>query len=512
MRKLYLFFILATFSSSLLCMDEQFRHHLVKEIMVRNIKYLSHDSLCALALVDKGYNTIIQETVEARKNYFRTHVKHYNKTIHNTVELRTNYLKHYGIVGRRVTICGFTEIATTDAEVTWHKHGSAYVLLDRDKRPYPDKLMLRIVYLMDDGDLCDAGDTVTFYDLWDYKCRFNFNRQGEVYLHGVRSCFYDCDRRPEENIIEYSLSSKYPLKQCHCFIELENLMYCDFGYLLEFPALVRAFLQSTHVYTKLMTFFHKRLLPPHEKYETQQEVKMYNIKGVTIPDDFRLYKKRYALKSFLCENFDQLPEPIKNGILDKYAEQQGDALKKAVLYNPDILSYITKQLCLGPRVQDMKETFKALSCTNKFFHNYYSAEKNQQMIIRTIARKDGCNDEAAASFFCYHVISEKINYFLRIARSRNEQFTEEDLKQTWYLNIIDIYCQSLLYTTICAQDYEKAKLLLHHSGLDVGLNQLSDLETLTLWKILHHDDNKELLKRIYDAVLHKKRLLEESKK
>ncbi len=516
MRKLYSFFILATFSSSLLCMDEQFRHHLVKEIMVRNITYLSHDSLCALALVDKDYNTIIQETVEARKNYFGTHVKHYNKTIHNTVELRKNYLKNYGIPGRKVTVRGrasFTEISTTDAEVTWHKHGSTYVLLGRDKQPYPDKLMLRMFYLMDDGDLCDAGDTVTFYDLWDYKCRFNFNRQGEVYLHGVRNCFYDCDKRPEENIIEYSLSSKYPLKQCHCFIELENLMYCDFGYLLEFPALVRAFLQSTHVYTKLMTFVNRKSSPLHEKYETKEEVKMYNIKGVTIPDDFKLYKERYAYKSFLCENFDQLPEPIKNAILAKYAEQQNDALKKEVLYNCDILFYITKLLCLSPRVQDMKETFKALSCTNKFFHNYYSAEKNQQMIIRTIARKDGCNDEAAASFFCYRLISEKINYFLRIARSRNEHFTEEDLKQTWYLNIINMFSNSLLSTTIWNQDYEKVELLLHHLGLDVGLNELRWLETLTFVEMLHHhDNNKELLKRIYDAVLHKKRLLEELKK
>lgn len=477
MRKLYSFFILATFSSSLLCMDEQFRHHLVKEIMVRNITYLSHDSLCALALVDNGYNTIIQDTVEARKNYLKK--------------------------------CARGPII--DAETTWHKHGSAYAFLGERKEGCAfNALTFGMGYLQDSGNVCDSmkirfigTGVVDKRNQWAHP---RFNSHGKAYCHQTQSI--ESSWRPvfigssRQNIIEHSLCTKSSPESLLCVIGVEE-GYIDLGFLSQFPQLLQAFLQSMQVRESLIDLWHNSNVSGTKPrtYSTQRESKIYSIKGVTIPDDFR------------TAQFDQLPEPIKNVILDKYAEQQNDALKKAVLYDCDILSYITKQLCLGSRVQDMKETFKALSYTNKFFHNYYSAEKNQQMIIRMISRRDGCNDEAAASFFCYHVISEKINYFLGVARSRNERFTEEDLKQTWYLNILNKFSNSLLSTTIWNQDYEKAVLLLNHSGLDVGLNELHWLETLTLCEMRHHDDNnKELLKRIYDAVLHKKRLLQESKK
>lgn len=306
MRKVYSFFILATFSSSLLSMDGQYRHQLVKDIMVRNIKYLSHGSICALVLVDKNYNQLIQETVEVRKNYLRMRAKYYNRTIHNTLELRKNYFNSYGLTCSKLT---------RDAEVTWHKYGSAYVLLGKNKEHGSKNLIFKIAYLMD-GDVCDAGKTVELSDELDDKC--HFNRQGEVYFRGIQSVYRAVTIdiiEHSSDIIEYSLSFQHPFKQHYCFIELENLTYWRLGCLLDFPALLQAFFESTQVCEKLITTRCMRHCTTGERREIEEQVKVYNIKEVTIPDDFRVSKESLQV-------FDQLPESLRNAILDKYAEQQ----------------------------------------------------------------------------------------------------------------------------------------------------------------------------------------------
>jgi len=88
-----------------------------------------------------------------------------------------------------------------------------------------------------------------------------------------------------------------------------------------------------------------------------------------------------------------------------------ETLEESVLYNPIIISNITQQLCLLPRLaKGMREDFKALFYTNKFFYCYYSAEKNQQTIVRTYARYNYLDEKLIASILGCHEVHKKINY------------------------------------------------------------------------------------------------------
>ena len=140
----------------------------------------------------------------------------------------------------------------------------------------------------------------------------------------------------------------------------------------------------------------------------------------------------------------------------------------------------------------------ALCCTNKFFHNYYSAENNKQTIIRTIARDiDDADDGSVASVLCCHTISKKIKYFAGIANNKNAQFTEEDLKKTWYLNVTTgFFSTSLLRAAIDNNDYEKAQLLINHSELDLTLSELLRLEGSIVWVKIRNRHNKDALNKL----------------
>jgi hypothetical protein len=170
--------------------------------------------------------------------------------------------------------------------------------------------------------------------------------------------------------------------------------------------------------------------------------------------------------------------------------------KEKVLYSSDILSHITKQLCMRSFCLYIRRDMRALSDTSKFFHNYYSAEKNKQTIIRTISRNSYDNDHTVAFSLCCHTISKKIDYFVKIAGSSKENFTQEDLKEKWYLNVTTFMNKSLLYTVIYNNDWEKAQLIISHSGLDLAYTELTCLENSVFLKTLNNKNNKDELNKI----------------
>jgi hypothetical protein len=170
--------------------------------------------------------------------------------------------------------------------------------------------------------------------------------------------------------------------------------------------------------------------------------------------------------------------------------------KEKVLYSSDILSHITWQLCMRSFPKYIRQDIRALSDTNKFFHDYYSAEKNKQTIIRTISRNNYDTDQAVAISLCCHTIVKKIDYFCKIACSRTEKFTQEDLKEIWYLNVMSCTGKSLLYMTTQNNDWEKAQLIIDHSGLDLSQAELLCIGNSVFFKKLHSKDNKDELNKI----------------
>jgi hypothetical protein len=188
-------------------------------------------------------------------------------------------------------------------------------------------------------------------------------------------------------------------------------------------------------------------------------------------------------------------------------------LTKMVLYNPDIVSCITQQLYLGHFVDVIKKDFKSLVLTNTFFCDYYSIEQNKQMIIQTVVRHYRGSEVTIARLLGCRSITKKINYFWDIADSREKQFTEEDLEQTWYLNLNYPRSGSLLYRIIQNHDYEKAELLLNNPKFEIksAVNIYFTLRLHEFYLKANNDIEKlEQLKRIGDSIEKKQLLLKQS--
>lgn len=170
--------------------------------------------------------------------------------------------------------------------------------------------------------------------------------------------------------------------------------------------------------------------------------------------------------------------------------------QEEVLHNSDILFHITNHLCLGYSTRYIRKDFRALSLINKLFYDYYSTEKNKQRIIRTIVCNNHGNDESVASVLCCHTISKKIKYFIDIAENKDRRFTQEDLKEKWYLHVTDTCYDPLAYIAIKKNNFEIAQLIMDHSGLDLTDEDLENIKSLILRKILLYGDNDDTVAQL----------------
>jgi hypothetical protein len=83
---------------------------------------------------------------------------------------------------------------------------------------------------------------------------------------------------------------------------------------------------------------------------------------------------------------------------------------------------------------------QALTCTNKFFNNFYSDESRAQKIVKIIATHNKWLQDTCVTRCLnpkggiFHAIEEKINNLFLIAAHPNKEFSEDDLKDPWYIN------------------------------------------------------------------------------
>jgi Ankyrin repeat len=139
----------------------------------------------------------------------------------------------------------------------------------------------------------------------------------------------------------------------------------------------------------------------------------------------------------------------------------------------DIIWCITENICISHNYQpiDICNDIRALSDTNKLFHDYYAKEKVAQNIIRLCSYHLGSNDKEVANELGCRSVAQKIGYFTKVARDKTKKLTESDLKDTWYLNmrtnyqykIIKIISEmSLLSVAIEHDNIETANLIIDH--------------------------------------------------
>ena len=293
MRNLFLLCTLITLAPSLCCMEQQPStltdpSTLIKQIIVSNVIHLSHNEVCAWALVNKNYNKIITDTVILRKNYLKN--------------------------------CALKKgTPIIDADITWHKNGSAYTWVPQEEKlnNYPEHIL---VYLIDHGKSSTNhlyhGNKIPYPYAIDNKHRSFFNCKGEAYVH-VFHYINVPDDGESMNMLEYSLRTTGHSKISRCLIDLDDRgELINFVNLLHFPVLIEAFLQSTEVREGL-TYLRKY----YPQIRSGDTAKIYSIKGVTIPNNYALFKESNVYSSPFTSFDEEATDPLiirlKDAIIKK---------------------------------------------------------------------------------------------------------------------------------------------------------------------------------------------------
>jgi hypothetical protein len=140
-----------------------------------------------------------------------------------------------------------------------------------------------------------------------------FSRGGYmVYIYGYGYTFFD-PFHGERRVIEYSLWFTGTAKNKSCFFRFYNqrTMYC-FSHLLNFPLLMKAFFKSTD---------------KHEYIDEGELLRVYALSGVTIPDNYTVYKTCSLANYGNYGSYDELGYGIKKTLDMRYKEQQREQKK-----------------------------------------------------------------------------------------------------------------------------------------------------------------------------------------
>ena len=112
--------LFATAIQFILSMEEPWHNPIINqdilgEYITRNPGYINHDTICALALVNKQWNSIIKKTSAARRKYFALYVEQYykvrqrNPIIYNQTKWHT-YCSAYAYWYQKNNVLSFYEI------------------------------------------------------------------------------------------------------------------------------------------------------------------------------------------------------------------------------------------------------------------------------------------------------------------------------------------------------------------------------------------------------------------
>ena len=145
----------------------------------------------------------------------------------------------------------------------------------------------------------------------------------------------------------------------------------------------------------------------------------------------------------------------------------------------DAMPLITKNICSYHHdhyLDTIKNSMQALSQINKFFHNYYDQEATKQQIIRLCSHHLNSNDKDVAYKLKCHKILQKIEYFTNVALNKKKQFTADDLKEEWYLNMHTNFFSNFLEKNL---QHSLLQITINHSELKKVNDILDNTKELT---------------------------------
>ncbi len=289
---MFSFFICVVVNASLHGMDRNYGH-VIREIIIANIDRDMHRTL---APVDTTYNKIIEDTYRPDK-----------KPIENFIKWKSCDVTGYKSWNKDFSKCAWVTISDSD--------------------PGKKNLQLTLVGLVND----DINRVMSSSRLWyDFYCPVFEDDVRPFFDKDGRACFYGFGKttnryRHEISLIECSIGLDGEAECCACqFVTVAQKGYGNTVYwgdkFLSFPILLKAWLKSKRV----------RISDPVNASKS----KIYNIKAVTFPDDYKTFKKHVGLENCyaLCKHKRQitpyacLPEELRIAIDERYEEQQREKI------------------------------------------------------------------------------------------------------------------------------------------------------------------------------------------
>lgn len=247
-------------------------------VLMHGVPLFNHAMIDSL-VVSKNHDAILLSTAECRKQFFMQ---------------KYRYLKE--VEGLEWNIYG-----TACAKVQWDKKLScALYPIPRGTCYHQSKtLMLERRYLLD-YDHGRFGKFSNFYGCLPHRPRVFFGPSRCTSFYGYGGVGIDDDEK-SGGVVMYCMSSVMAqFYQCFTCINKQQIPLMNF---LEFPALLKAFLNSTVI------------MRGHRSCD-----KIYALEGVEIPKKFLQWKQYFSTPQY--NSFKDLPRFIRKAIVERYNEQK----------------------------------------------------------------------------------------------------------------------------------------------------------------------------------------------
>ena len=256
-----------------------------KLLLQKQDRYLNHKMICSLG-INKACDYLLKQTAPEIRKYLEEKIPK-----------------------------EFFE-APADLPITWHKNGSGVgkmtIVLSEitkyNKERYP---VCRLQFAYFGASKMPECFTMHSFDkVVPGLEQLRFNEEGNLYVHILHPHYYWCGK--EQQVAEFTTIQGYDgiiFKVWNTALKVsdeEGIYPYALSHLVSFHVLLKAILAAQH----------KRL-------GFKGDDKLYDLKNVMIPDDYKTCVSHDEYKSF-----DDLPEILRNAITARYAEQKRDKGKR----------------------------------------------------------------------------------------------------------------------------------------------------------------------------------------
>lgn len=250
------------------------------------LKFFNHPSIYAMARTNSGWRKAVLDTAKNREDYIinrHPQLKKLENVVWNTY--RTAYAR-----------------ASCGSKLNW----SLYLGI-RESLPCS-----KVTELMIERRFIGGSDRAPDYHAWQY-CYGELPHKPCVTFNGIQDAYVHAYGRTEDDVkghvVEYRLLSNGQHDAVRCVTKIGK-KFISLQLFLEFPSLLKAFLESTAI---------MRIAGTSDK--------VFMIEGIVVPKDYRNCQQ-YSRTQRSCLSFDALPKKVQKAIVALYNSQNQVKLKK----------------------------------------------------------------------------------------------------------------------------------------------------------------------------------------